>query len=207
MQEDDEKMIAAHAANIQKPAPHQVRRWHDAIDEAAALERGRDTQDRGRGSRVMWLWGTAVTAALVAGVVIGMQMSDTPGTKIAPRMVNDHQPGNANLVAFTRGLSLHLRESQQRISEFDSHSDTAKLIRDIVEQNRRFETVAEQNDAANVARLLRAFEPILLQLAATDIAPDDAAALRAQLAFELNVVLTKLSQQPSERVTNSSQSL
>jgi hypothetical protein len=48
-----------------------------------------------------------------------------------------------------------------------------------------------------VARVLRAFEPILLQLAATDIAPEDAEALRAKLAFELNVMLTKLASQSS----------
>jgi hypothetical protein len=40
--------------------------------------------------------------------------------------------------------------------------------------------------------VLRAFEPILLRLAATDIAPEDAEALRAQLAFELKIMLTKL---------------
>ncbi len=54
------------------------------------------------------------------------------------------------------------------------------------------ETVAERNDAPELARVLRAFEPILLQLAATDVAPEDAEALRAKLAFELNVMLTKL---------------
>ena len=41
--------------------------------------------------------------------------------------------------------------------------------------------------------MLRAFEPILLQLAADDLAPEKAEYLRAQLAFELGVVLTKLS--------------
>ena len=46
--------------------------------------------------------------------------------------------------------------------------------------------------------MLRAFEPILLRLAADDIAPEDAEALRAQLAFELNVMLTKLSRKPSK---------
>ena len=39
---------------------------------------------------------------------------------------------------------------------------------------------------------------ILLQLAATDTAPEDAEALRAQLAFELNVMLTKLAHESSD---------
>jgi DNA-binding FadR family transcriptional regulator len=56
-----------------------------------------------------------------------------------------------------------------------------------------------QNDSQNLARVLRAFEPILLRLAADDIAPEDAEALRAQLAFELDVMLTKLSRGSSNK--------
>ena len=72
------------------------------------------------------------------------------------------------------------------------------LVLRIIEQNRMFEIAAEHNNAPNLARVLRAFEPILLQLAANDLAPEDAEALRAQLAFELNVMLTKLASQPSD---------
>ena len=67
------------------------------------------------------------------------------------------------------------------------------LVLRIIEQNRMFEVAAEHNNAPKLARVLRAFEPILLQLAANDLAPEDEEALRAQLAFELNVMLTKLS--------------
>jgi DNA-binding FadR family transcriptional regulator len=72
------------------------------------------------------------------------------------------------------------------------------LILQIIEQNRLFERAAEQNNSQSLARVLRAFEPILLRLAADDIAPEDAEALRAQLAFELNVMLTKLSRDTSK---------
>ena len=68
----------------------------------------------------------------------------------------------------------------------------------IIDQNRLFERAAEQNDSQKLARVLRAFEPVLLQLAAEDLAPEDAEALRAQLAFELNVMLTKLSRDTSK---------
>ena len=61
-----------------------------------------------------------------------------------------------------------------------------------------FEMAAEQHNSPKLARVLRAFEPILLQLAANDIAPEDAEALRAQLAFELNVMLTKLATESSD---------
>jgi DNA-binding GntR family transcriptional regulator len=61
-----------------------------------------------------------------------------------------------------------------------------------------YESAAERNDAPQIARVLRAFEPILLRLAADNIAPEDAAALRDQLAFELNVMLTKLARDASD---------
>ena len=70
--------------------------------------------------------------------------------------------------------------------------DRTMLVLRIIEQNRMFEHAAANSDAPKLARVLRAFEPILLQLAAEDIAPEDAQALQAQLAFELNVMLTKL---------------
>ena len=79
----------------------------------------------------------------------------------------------------------------------DGADDTTLLVLSIIEQNRLFESVANKNNAPKLARVLRAFEPILLQLAATDIAPEDAEALRAQLSFELNVMLTKLAREAS----------
>jgi hypothetical protein len=61
-----------------------------------------------------------------------------------------------------------------------------------------FESIADQNSAPNLARVLRAFEPILLRLASEDIAPTDAEALRMQLSFELNAMLTKLARDSSK---------
>ena len=68
----------------------------------------------------------------------------------------------------------------------------------IIQQNRLFERMAKQNDARDLARVLRAFEPILLRLSSEDISAEDAAALQAQLAFELNIVLTKLARRASD---------
>ena len=72
-------------------------------------------------------------------------------------------------------------------------SERARLIVDMIEQNRLFEKAAEQNDSADLARVLRAFDLVLLQLASEDIDEEEAEALRTKLIFELNVVLTKLS--------------
>jgi hypothetical protein len=80
----------------------------------------------------------------------------------------------------------------------DAQADRMMLILRLIDQNRLFEKVAVQNNSPKLARVLRAFEPILVQLASDDIAPEDAEALRAQLAFELNVMLTKLTRDSSD---------
>ena len=72
------------------------------------------------------------------------------------------------------------------------------LLTHMIQQNRMFERAAVENGSQDLARVLRAFEPILVRLAAEDISPQDAEALQAQLAFELNVVLTKYRRNASE---------
>ena len=100
---------------------------------------------------------------------------------------------------------IDLPESQREITELpmDAEADRLILILRLIDQNRLFEKAAVQNNSPRLARVLRAFEPILVQLASDDIAPEDAEALRAQLAFELNVMLTKLTRDTSDgRQTN-----
>ena len=94
---------------------------------------------------------------------------------------------------------MYLRDAQDELATLsaDAGTDRTLLILQIIEQNRLFERAAEQHDSQSLARVLRAFEPILLRLAADDIAPEDAEALRSQLAFELKVMLTKLSRDTS----------
>jgi hypothetical protein len=80
----------------------------------------------------------------------------------------------------------------------DGGVDRQLLIEAIMRQNRQFERAALEHDAGDVARVLRAFEPVLLRLASEDTGAEDAAALKAKLVFELNVVLTKMAAGPSE---------
>jgi DNA-binding GntR family transcriptional regulator len=83
----------------------------------------------------------------------------------------------------------------------DTGSDRSRLTQQIIEQNRMFVYAANQNSAPDLARVLRAFEPILMRLAAEDISPEEAYSLRAQLSFELNVMLTKLARETSKETT------
>lgn len=197
MKDDTDDIVTRHRDNVHKAPSHIVEQWHSAIDEAAALERGRQTLTKRAWRPSAYYWGMAITAALALGVAIGVFVSDeAPEIRVPTVAVNPPQ-ATAVPAAFTRGLQYHLRESKQQLSELDVASDHAMLVFQLIEQNRLFEHAADKNNAPNLARVLRAFEPILLRLAATDIAPEDAASLKAQLSFELNVMLTKLANESS----------
>ena len=178
---------------------HMLQRWHDSIDLAART----DAVRAGKPSRPFHLlsfaWGGAIAAALA--LVIGIYFSGESSleTPVDEQIANVTVPPQGSVsVSFTRGLQVHLRDSQAELSQLPADADRSLLLLQIIEQNRIFERVADSNNAADVARLLRAFEPILMRLASDEIAPDDAEALRAQLAFELNVMLTKLANSTSD---------
>ncbi len=111
-------------------------------------------------------------------------------------------------VVFQRSIQNYLRASEREITDLpmDAEADRLILILRLIEQNRLFEKAATQNNSPDLARVLRAFEPILVRLASDDIAPEDAEALRAQLSFELNVMLTKLTRDTSDGQLSNSES-
>jgi len=201
MNDEIDRLVTAHKEDVHRAPAHLVLQWHAAIDEAAALERGRDEGRRQTWHPGSFFWGAAVTAALAIGIGIGFSVSGGKAPVSAPPapLVTNTRTQTAPIpAAFSRGLQVHLRDSREAIATLPDTTDSKMLVMQIIDQNRMFEIAADRNDAPQLARVLRAFEPILLELAASDIAPEDADALRAQLAFELNVMLTKLANQPSD---------
>lgn len=197
MKDDDLKELAALGLDEIVPAPtHMKQRWHDSIDLAAQREQAAQHKAPRSFSFTSFFWGAAITATLAVGIGIGVMLSDSP--TINPG--NDYVVQEAILedrnrsAVFSRVLQVHLRDTRASIASLPvaSNEDQVTLILQIVQQNRLFEQAAERNDAENLARVLRAFEPTLLQLTASDLSPQDAAALRAQLAFQLKIMLTKL---------------
>ena len=167
---------------------HTVERWHDTIDRAARQEHQKQQLPARSFNPWSFAWGAAIAAALAIGISLNM-------TRVDPEIM---APATAS-GAFTRGVQVHFRDTFQELSSLpvESAADRSILALQIIEQNRLYERAAEHNNSQSVARVLRAFEPVLLQLAAEDLAPEDAEALRTQLIFELNVMLTKLSRDSS----------
>jgi len=203
MNDDNLKEFAALELDKVIAAPaHMQQRWHDSIDAAAERE-GVAQRNAHRGfSPMSFFWGAAITAALAVGIGVGVFLADKPGATgtfdyVVQDLPSDSPDRNAT---FSRALQVHLSDAEQSIATIQGSSaeERALLALQIVQQNRLFMQAAENNDADNLARVLRAFEPILLKLAADDIAPEDADALRAQLAFEMKIMLTKLGRDSSK---------
>lgn len=180
---------------MQPPVPsHLKHQWHALIDGAAAAEK----QKTHRPTGFSWLsWGASVTAALVVGIALGVYLLTETQTK-SPLVVDNHTrqaPGKVNTGdSFNRGLLLHLQSSQAQLGQLVSsgHDDKQTLLIEIIRQNRMFEQAAEAKQAPEVARVLRAFEPILMELANDELESETAKALQRQLEFEMNIVVTKL---------------
>lgn len=170
-----------------------LERWHDVIRTAPDALPADRTPARRAFNPMSFAWGAAVAATLVLAVMLYREPAGPPPP--APAQT---------FAAFERGVQVHFRDTQDRLATMpiESTGERTALILQIINQNRLFESAAEQNDADDLARVLRAFEPILVRLAEEDISPAEAQALRAKLAFELNVMLTKLSRDASnETVT------
>ena len=198
----DDELREFEALNLDREiaAPsHMRQRWHDSIDLAAQHELRAQKKSTRSFNFMSFFWGTAVTTALAMGIGIGIFLSDGPESIEPNEYVVQDRAG-----AFGRVLQVHLRNTQSDIASMpiETAEDRTLLVLQIIQQNRLFEKAAERNDADSLARVLRAFEPILLQLAASDIAPEDAVALREQLSFELRVMLTKLERDTSKETTS-----
>ncbi len=199
MTKNTDEMIAVLRDETYSPPPHVRARWHEAIDEAAAIEQHRKRPARRGWHPASFFIGIAVTAALALGIGIGFIMGDTgrPDEQ-ATTVVVVPVPQEDVPAALARGLQLHFRDSRAQILALDESSDRSDLVWRIVEDNRILESAATRDQAPQIARVLRAIEPILLRLAAENLSDGELADLQTQLAFEMNVMLTKLARQSSD---------
>jgi hypothetical protein len=193
-------LVAAHREDTHPAPPHLKQQWHDAIDSAAAVERGKTRSAVSPWHPASVFLGMAIAATLALGIGIGYFVADegSNGHVQDVRVADTQAPVDGVPASLSRGLQVHFRDSREQLLSVPDTGDQTQLVLQIIEQNRMFESAANNSNAPKLARVLRALEPILLRLAADDLAPADAEALRAQLAFELNVVLTKLAAESSD---------
>lgn len=176
--------------------PHIQRRWQSALERAAAQNSSRAAASKRTGSRFStgYRWQALAAAVAVIAILVTVQvfMRSQPGRGsegTQPQQVAAATPVPS---AYERGLKWHLANTEQRLASLDTAQpdERARLIEAIIEQNRMYALAADRANEPDLARVLRAFTP-LLETLATERRDADASD-RDQLNFELRVVQARL---------------
>jgi hypothetical protein len=173
--------------------PHVQQRWENALGRLAPAKR----QPR---SFAAFHWQAAAAAIVAVVLLVSVQLLLRSPQE---QPIADATPVQS---AYERGLRWYLASTEQGLAELDraQPEERARLIATIVEQNRMYALAAERANEPQLARVLRAFTPILESLA---VEPGEASASDvAQLSFELRVMQARLkadtvTSPPAERIS------
>ena len=181
--------LDAAAALPEVPVPAATQqRWQDALERATQKDAVSDAARAPRTGRFFTnlQWPVAAAVAVLASVVT-IQLATRPSPELTAEVAT---PAAAS--AYERGLKFHLASTERQLAGLDSATpeERARLIEAIVSQNRIYALAAERAGEPQLARVLRAFAPILEDL--THDGGDNSANI-AQLSFELRVMQGRLS--------------
>ena len=185
--------LDAAAAMPEVPVPEATQqRWLAALQSAATETRAKPAPRRFSGPRLLQL---AAAAVLVLALVVTFQVMQPP----PPPIAGNPTPGKApeapdatDASAYENGLRFHLASTERRLASLGNATpeERARMIEAIIGQNRIYALAAERAGEPQLARVLRAFTPILESLAREDA--DAAASAVSQLGFELRVMQSRL---------------
>lgn len=164
-------------------------RWRLRLQQRAAVA----TQSRTPRTFALTL---AAATLVLLGVAIGTRIAEQTAPVAGPPIAAaDPQP-------LQRGLRAHFRDARAVLAQLplDDAARRSELVNDIVAQNRLYERAALAHGDERLARVLRAFEPVLAELAQAPVDGESDSGARAQLDFELGVMQTKMSRSPSKIV-------
>jgi hypothetical protein len=182
--------LDAAAAQPEVPVPdHVQQRWEAALN-AIATEKVRATPAR-RGFPGQWLAAAAALATIALVVIFQVRQPAT--TPVANTATNVSTPDPAEAAsAYEHGLKFHLASTERRLASLGTATpeERARLVASIIDQNRIYALAADRAGEPQLARVLRAFAPVLEDVASGHPASTDASL--AQLNFELRVMQARL---------------
>jgi hypothetical protein len=184
--------LDAAAATPEVPVPMEtMQRWRSALDARARQPALKLPEHRKRFAPAPWL---AAAATIVVAIAAVIQFRDQSPSS-PPLVVEATAPADTGS-AYARGLQSHLASTERRLASLESASpeERARLVGTIIEQNRIYAQAAERAGEPQLARVLRAFTPILENL---QQGGDDASESVDQLAFELRVIQGRLGAAPA----------
>jgi len=181
--------LDAAAASPEVPVPEEVQqRWRVALERAAHADEMRESPAPRRFFDFRWPVAAAAAFAIVALTLIVQGVMRPSTEQVAEVATPVNKPADAS--AYERGLKVHLANTEQQLAELDDAKpeDRARLVESIIAQNRIYALAAERAGEPQLARVLRAFSPILETVAKGG----DSSADIAQLNFELRVMQGRL---------------
>jgi anti-sigma-K factor RskA len=178
---------AASLPEVPVPAP-TLQRWQAALECAASDRRAEPVR---RTSFVQPRWQALAAAAAVAviALVFGIQKSVTPTP--APTAGSETAAAANDPAAYENGLKWHLASTERRLASLEDATpeERARLVETIIGQNRIYALAAERAGEPQLARVLRAFTPVLESVA--DGHGQTSGSIE-QLGFELRVMQARL---------------
>ncbi|HUQ10967.1 MAG TPA: hypothetical protein VM146_11685 [Steroidobacteraceae bacterium] len=179
------------AATPEVPVPASVQqRWQSALDGAVRGD-SRAAPSRRTFTNPRWLAMAAGLAVVALAVTFQVMQPRTSGlAQIEPP--GSEAPAAVEGAAYENGLKFHLASTERQIAALGEATpeERARLIETIIAQNRLYALAAERAGEPQLARVLRAFTPILDDLAHGR--GETTAANVAQLSFELRVMQARL---------------
>ena len=186
--------LDAAAATPEVPVPADVQqRWRDALERAAqSNEVAGAARVPRRFLELRWPAAVAATLAIVALTLIAQVAMRSPPeqtAEVAVPVVPAADRGDSS--AYERGLKFHLASTEQQLAGLDNAKpeDRARLVETIIAQNRMYALAAERAGEPQLARVLRAFGPVLESVARGG---ESSASSVSQLSFELRVMQGRL---------------
>lgn len=200
--------LDAVAATPDVAVPEDVqRRWQAALDRASAGETPKiETPRRGFFTNMRWQLAAVGAASLLVIVTLKVAMQSPSNELEQDVPMQAAAPATYDSAAFARGLRLHLASTETQLATVENASDEerARLIETIIAQNDLYAMAAERANEPQLARVLRAFTPVLEQVADGEGASTDEL---SQLDFEIKVMQARLAAASANRSTAPSSAL
>ena len=179
-----------------QPSPVAQARWKLRLDQRAAAPAAAHAPH--------WRLAFAGATLVLLGVAVGTRLVEAPSVAApapAPSVAAAAEGADA-APALSRGLSSYLGDARLVLADLpaDDPQRRRQLVAEVIEQNRMYARAAQAQGDERLARVLRAFEPVLLALAEPPSAAEGDLGARSQIDFELGILQTKLNRSPSKIV-------
>lgn len=190
------ELAALPPADERQPSPAARARWKLRLDQRAAAPAAAHAPH--------WRLAFAGATLVLLGVAVGTRLVEAPSVAApapAPSVAAAAEGADA-APALSRGLSSYLGDARLVLADLpaDDPQRRRQLVAEVIEQNRMYARAAQAQGDERLARVLRAFEPVLLALAEPPSAAEGDLGARSQIDFELGILQTKLARSPSKIV-------